>query len=294
MKLFAGTSNPQLAQAIAEKLSLPLNPIEIVRFADSECRVRIAQKVDDVKAVVIQSLSNPTDNHLIELTLIADALRSYEVEKITAVIPFLGYSRQDRAHRSGEAISARVAAKLLQAAGITKVMTVDLHSEAAAGFYQVPLMNLFGLSLFKEALPKGDIVIASPDAGGMKRAQKFAHEMGLPLCFIEKKRDLDKMHQTDVVRVVGDVRDKTTVIVDDIVTSGGTLVKAAYLLKEHGAKAVWAFVTHPDFVATTATILMDSPIEKIFTTDTIPVPNEWKFPKLTILSVAPLIADALQ
>lgn len=295
MKIFSGTSNPQLAKKIAQKLKKPLGKLEIIRFADQECRVRVLEKIKRTEEViVIQSLSNPADNFLMEMALIGDALKQMGVKSIIALVPYLGYSRQDRVHRPGEAISARMVAKIIQAAGYTSLITIDLHSEAVMGFYDIPVTNLFGLTLFKKNLPKGNLVIVSPDAGGMKRAQKFAHQLDVPLCFIEKKRDLAKMHQTEVVRVVGDVKGKTAVIVDDIITSGGTLVKASYLLKQEGAKNVCALVTHADFVATTPTILKEAPLERVYTTDTIPIPDDWRLSKLSITSVAPLLANAIK
>lgn len=296
MKLFAGSSNPKLAQKISEKLTLPLGQIDSIRFADGEARVRIIDNDSEEKVAVIQSLSNPADSYLMELALIGDALKSQDVEKMIAVIPYLGYSRQDRSHRPGEAISARVVAKLIQAAGFTKVITVDLHSESVAGFYHhIPVVNLTALSLCASILPKGeDIVIVSPDAGGMKRAQKFAQEVDCPLVFVEKKRDLAKIHTTKVVRVVGDVKEKIAVIIDDTITSGGTLVQATFLLIQHGAKKVIAFATHADFVSATRTILSESPLERIYVTDTIAIKKEWQFSKLTVLSVTDLIAQAIK
>lgn len=294
--LISGSANPHLATAISKQLNKPLGKIEIVTFADSEKRVRIEEKVADKTVFVIASLSNPVDSHLVELCLIGDALKTNDVNKMIAVIPYYGYARQDKAHREGEGISARVMARLIEAIDFNKVVTVDLHSELVAGYFDIQVTHLFGAHIFVEPLTKlgEDYVVVAPDAGAAKRAQQFAHLLNASLSMIEKKRNLEKLHTIEKVRFIGDVRDKTAVLIDDVVTSGSTLVKAAYALKEQGAKKVYAAVTHADFVDGTHTILQDSPLDKVYVSDSIHIPNPYKFPKLEIVPLAPLLSEQIR
>lgn len=294
--LFSGTANPHLAHKIAQNLDISLGKIEIVTFADSEMRVRIEEDVRDKTVFVIASLSNPVDSHLVELCLIGDALKNNDAGRMIAVIPYYGYGRQDKAHREGEGISARVMARLIEAVNFNKVVTVDLHSDLVVGYFTTGLIHLYGASVFVEPLKKlgEDLVVVSPDAGAAKRAQKFADLLDAPLIFMEKKRNLDKLHTLDSMRLIGDVKNKTAVLIDDVVTSGSTLVKGAYTLKEHGAKKVIACSTHADFVEGTDSILKDSPIDTFLVTDSIPVKPEQHFSRLEIISMAPLLADQIR
>lgn len=295
-KIFSGTANLPLAEKIGKILSTPLGKIEIVRFADSEVRVRIEEEVGGETVFVIASLSNPVDTHLVEFCLIIDALKQNEAQKIIGVIPYYGYARQDKAHRPGEGVSARVMAKLIEAVGVSKIITVDLHSEAVASFFNVPLLHLFGLSIFLPEIKKlkDNLVVIAPDAGGVKRAQRFAEELSCPLALIEKKRDLQKLHTLEVCRVIGEVKDKTCVVVDEVITGGGTMVQGAKLLKKNGARQVIALATHPDFVEGTKENLANSEVDKIYVSDSIFLPPEKIFPKLEIVSVGNLIAEAIR
>src|SRR3989338_1730284 len=231
--VFTGNSNPKLAGSIANGLGLTLGKTEIIRFADSECRVRIEQDIEGKDVFIIQSLSNTVDEYLMELLLMGDAVKRGEPRKITAVIPYHGYARQDRIHRPGECLSAQVVAKLIETVGFDKLITVELHNEAILGFFKIPVNHIYGLSIFHENIKKlkDDVVIITPDAGALKRAQKFAEGLDLPLALIEKKRDLNTAHKILSMRVVGDVKGKTAIIVDDVIVTGGTIINAAYLLK---------------------------------------------------------------
>lgn len=294
--VFSGNSNPQLSESIVKELGLPLGKLEIIRFADSECRVRIEEDVEDKDVFLIQSLCNPVDENLMELLLLADAVKRGEPHKIIAVLPYHSYARQDRAHRSGECVSASVVTKLLESVGIDKLITVELHNESILGFFKIPVVHVSGLSVFQSEVEKirQDVVVITPDAGALKRAQKFAELLDLPLALIEKKRDLNQAHKILSMRVVGDVKDKIAIVVDDVIVTGGTLVNAAYLLKEKGAKQVIAATTHADFVGGADKILSDSPLDKIWVTDTIKIPKDLKFNKLQIFPIAPTIASAMQ
>jgi len=295
-KIFSGSGNVALAAKVAKLLNSSLDKIEIATFADSEKRVRVEEEVADKKAFVIASLSNPVDTHLVELCLIADALKSNDASKLIAVVPYYGYGRQDKAHRAGEGVSARVMAKLIEAADFQKIVTVDLHSGLVEGFFRIPVIHLYGAQIFVPVLKKisHEIVIVSPDAGAAKRAQKLAEMLNVPLTYMEKRRNLAKLHQVEEMRFIGNTEGKTAVLVDDVATSGSTLVKSAYLLKDKGAKKIIACVTHADLIGGTRQVLQESPIDKVYVSDTIAVPEEYKFPKLEIVSVAPLLAEQIR
>lgn len=294
--IFTGNSNPQLAHSIATLLSTHLGKVEIIRFADSECRVHIEEEVEGKDVFIIQTISNPVDEHLMEFLLMVDAAKRAEARKIIAVIPYHAYARQDRLHREGECLSAQVVAKLIEAVGVDKLVTVELHNESIIGFFKIPVVHVSGLSIFRPLVEKmkENVVVITPDVGAMKRSQKFSEGLDLPLALIEKKRDLNIAHKIVSMRVVGDVAGKIAIVVDDVIVTGGTLVNAAYLLKQKGAKQVIAVATHADFVGGADKILQESPLDAVWVTDTIHVPEDKKFPKLKMLSSSQLIADAMR
>jgi ribose-phosphate pyrophosphokinase len=293
--LLAGNSNRPLAHKVSTESGVPLGKVEIIRFADSECRVRIEDNVEGKDVFILQSLSNPVDENLMELLLMADAAKRMEARRVIAVVPYHGYARQDRVHRDGECLSSQLVAKMIEAAGFDKFITVELHNDTILGYFKVPVVHLSGLSVFRALVEKlENPVIVTPDAGGLKRSQRFAEGLDIPLALIEKKRDLNQAHKILSMRVVGDVKDKTVVIVEDVIVTGGTIINAAYLLKQKGAKEVIAAATHPDFVGGSDKILKDSPVDKIWVTDTIPVAQAMHFPKLTVLSISDVIAEAIR
>lgn len=294
--VFTGNANIPLAQAIAKEMDVSLSDAEIIRFADSECRVRVETSVADRDVFVVQSLCNPVDENLMEFLFLCDAIRREEAKKIIAVLPYHGYARQDRVHRPGECLSAQVVAKLIEAVHVDKLLTVDLHSEAIMGFFKIPVTHISALPIFHPLVQslQGDVVIVSPDAGAMKRAQHFAEGVDAPLAFIEKKRDLNKTHTIASMKVIGDVQKKTAIIVDDVIVTGGTLVNAAHMLKQMGASRVIALATHADLVGGSDKILEDSPLDAIWVGDTIGVSDDQQFSKLEIVSTASLIADGMK
>ncbi len=294
--IFAGTSNPPLFSEISKILDISLGKVEITRFADGECRVRILEDVEEKDVFLIQTLANPVDENVMEFLLLADAVKRGDPRKITAVLPYHGYARQDRIHRPGESLSAHVVAKLIESVHIDRLITVELHNEAIMGFFEIPVVHMSGFTPFKDLVNKidGEKVVITPDAGALKRSQKFADMIGSPMALIEKKRDLDKPHKILSMRVVGDIKDKTAIIFDDVIVTGGKLVNAAYLLKEKGARQVIACATHADFVGGADKILQDSPIDKVWVTDSIVIPEEKKFTKLTVVPIAPLIAAEMK
>lgn len=294
--ILAGNSNITLADKIASELGMTLGKVEIIRFADSECRVRILEEIEGKNVFIIQSLSNPVDEFLMEFLLMGDAVKRMEPNKIIAVIPYHGYARQDRIHRAGECLSAQVVAKLIESVGFDKLVTVELHNEAILGFFKVPVVHISGLTNFQSLVEdlEGEVVVITPDAGALKRAQKFAEGLDLPLALIEKKRDLDKPHKILSMKVVGDVKGKTAIIVDDVIVTGGTLMNAAFLLKDQGAQKVIAAATHADFVGGADKILQESPIDAVWVTDTIDIPENKIFHKLNISTISHLISTEIK
>lgn len=308
-KIFSGTANENLSKKIAESLKLPLARSEIVRFANSEVKVRIIEAVKDETCIVIQSTSNPTDTHLIELLLFCDALLRQEAKKVIGVIPYFGYARQNIQHREGECVSANVVIRFLETIGFSKIYTIDLHDEATEGVFSIPFKNLSALPLLAEEIKKyltsqnikitpQEIAIVSPDQGGIERARKFGTALfgnkEFPLTVVEKTRNLEKIHTSKAIGIYGEVKNKIVILVDDIITSGGTLINAVELCLKAGAKRAISAIVHHDFSKDAPLKLQNSPIEKIFTTDTILLKPEEKFEKLKEISVANLIAKELK
>lgn len=295
-KIFSGNSNKKLAEQIAAELGTDLGKVEIIRFADSECRVRVEEDVEGKDVFVIQSLSNPVDENLMEFLLLGDAMKRGEARRIIAVVPYHGYARQDRVHREGESLSAQVVAKMIEVAGYDKLITVELHNESILGFFKIPVVHLSGLDVFQPAAEKlkDNLIVVTPDAGALKRSQHLAENLGVPLALIEKKRDLNQPHKLLSMRVVGDVSGKTAMIGEDVIVTGGTLINASYLLKQKGAVQVVAAATHADFVGGADKILRDSPLDRIWVTDTIHISKKMKFPKLEVFPIAPTIATAIK
>ena len=296
MKLFSGTANLALSQSIAKELGTQLGDLEIIRFADSECRVKLSAEVKNEEVFVIQPTSTPVDENLMELLLVGDAIKRANPRKLTAVIPYFGYQRQDKIHRMGEALSAKVAVKIIERVGYDEIIVVDPHSELLVGFFGIPVTSISAFSLFEPQVKEygKDVIIVAPDAGGAKRAQLFARSLGAPLALIEKWRDLSQIHTTQSLGVIGDVQGKIAIIVDDAYVTGATTAHAASLLKERGAKEVIAFATQPVFAKDAAKTLQESDLSKVFTTDVIDIPQEKRFPKLTILPIAPLISESIK
>ncbi len=302
MKLFSGTSNEQLSKNVSTLLNIPLAQAEVVRFENSEVRIRIVADVKDQVCAVVQSTSNPTDENLIELLFFCDALSRSEAKKVIAIIPYFGYARQNIQHRSGEDVSAHVVVKLLESVGFDEVWTFDLHDEGMQGIFSVPLKPSSAFPLLAQKIKQSvqddsNIGVVSPDQGGVERARNFSNSFfgsEEEIAVVEKRRDLDHIHESKAVDLYGDVSEKTVILVDDIVNSGGTLLNAAELCLQKGAKRVLAAVVHHDFGPDTSEKIQLSSIEKFFTTDTIFLKDNQKFPKLEELSIAPLIAEELK
>lgn len=307
IKLFSGTANHELSEKVAKKLKIPLAKSEIIRFANSEVRVRIEEDVKNQTCIVIQPTSNPTDAHLMELLLFCDALRRQEAKKVIGMIPYFGYARQDIQHREGECVSANVVIHFLESIGFFKIYTIDLHDEATEGVFSIPFKNLSALSVLADKVKNyvgvgrarpDSIAIVSPDQGGIERARKFGehffNDPDFPLVVIEKKRNLEKIHKSKALALYGDVKGKTAILVDDMVVSGSTLIPAIKLCLDHGATKILAAIVHHDFSKEAHEIMQNSELEKFFTTDTINLKEEQKFPKLEEVSVSQIISDELK
>ena len=307
MKLFSTTASQKLSEEVAKTLGTTLAQSEIIRFDNSEVRVRINEDVSRETCIVLGSSSNPTDTHLMELFFFADALARGEAEKVIAFMPYFGYARQNIQHRTGENVSVNVVIRILETVGFDEVTTFELHDEAIAGVFITPFTHLSAFSLLSEECKKylvekevdeNSIMIASPDQGGVERARSFGKDFfgkdDFEIIVIEKNRDQDHKHVSTAVDLYGDVSGKTVILVDDVTTSGGTLINAANLCKERGATGIIAAVTHHDFGPGTGQRIQDSIIEAFFTTDTIVLKDGQSFDKLHEVSVAPLIAKYIQ
>lgn len=305
-KLFSGSANPKLTTEVSKLLDVPISKSEVVRFDNSEIRVTIQEKVKDDVCIIIQPTSNPTDTHLMELFFFADALKRMQAKKIIAFIPYFGYARQNRGHRIGESISVNVVIRFYETIGFDQVYTFDLHDEGTEGIFSIPFKNISSFSVLGREVAHylknnkniEEVAIVSPDQGGVERAQNFAenffHSNKVDIAVIEKRRNLNAIHQSKALNLYGDVKGKTCIIVDDIITSGGTLIHAAEFCLKRGAKRVLACVVHHDFSPGAEKILSSGPIEKIFMSNSIELKKGQKFPQLKEVSIAPLIAQEIK
>ncbi len=298
MKIFSGSSNKPLAKKIARGLGQKLSPLEIFIFSDGERRVRIEEHIVGEDAVIVQSTSTPGDQNYMELFFMADAAARSGAKSITAVVPYLGYQRQDHVFRDGEAVSMDVIVETLEAVGINSLIAFDLHSIKIPEVFKIPVLHLSALPLFAEEIGcRGwitpDTVLVSPDMGGIRRIKILSGLLGkMPFAAIEKQRDL-ATGRVEALRIEGKVA-RRAIMVDDMISSGSTMVKAAELLHERGVEEVYVFATHPVFSARAPMLLQDSLIQDIYVTDTVYIPLDKYFPKLTVLSVADRIAKEIE
>jgi ribose-phosphate pyrophosphokinase len=296
IKLVAGNSNPALAQEIANWLHLPLTKAVVRRFADMEIFVQIQENVRGSDVFIIQSTSFPANDHLMELLIITDALRRASARRITAVVPYFGYARQDRKVGSRSPISAKLVANLISRAGVDRVMTLDLHAEQIQGFFDIPTDNLYASPVMvrdiKERADLTSLMVVSPDVGGVARARGFAKRINAPLAIIDKRRE--RAGESEVMNVIGEVAGYTCILVDDIVDSGGTLVNAADALIANGAKDVYAYISHGVLSGGAAARIAGSQLKELVITDSIlPTEAVTKAANIRTLSIAPLIAEAI-
>lgn len=297
LKLFSGTANMALGQRIAEEVGRPLGKAKVRRFSDGEIFVEIEENVRGSDVYVVQSTCQPSNENLMELLIMIDALKRASADRITAVIPYYGYARQDRKVAPRTPISSKLVADLLTAAGTSRVLAVDLHAGQIQGFFNIPFDHLYANPIFLDYLEKekidGNMVIVSPDAGGVERARAYAKRLVTGLAIIDKRRE--KPNQSEVMHVIGDVNGKTAVLVDDIVDTAGTLANAAIALREQGAQKVYAICTHPVLTGKALERISESPLEALIVSDTIPTDEKRaKCPKIRVLSVAGLLGEAIR
>jgi ribose-phosphate pyrophosphokinase len=295
LRIFTGNSNIELVQKIADQLHTPIGKSVVKNFSDGEINVEIDESVRGMDVFVIQSVCAPVNNNLMELLILIDALKRASARRITAVLPYYGYARQDRKVSPRAPISAKLVADLITTAGASRILTVDLHAGQIQGFFNIPVDHLFAAPVVLDYMKniKNDMVVVSPDAGGVERARAYAKRLNTSLAIIDKRRESPNVSQ--VMNIIGDVDGMSAVLVDDLVDTAGTLVRAAYALMEKGAKAVYACCTHPVLSGRAVEVLMESPIEEMIVTDTIPLREEAKAcPKIKVLSISSLLAEAIR
>ncbi len=294
LKIFTGNANPALAREICDYLGLPLGEAFVGRFNNGEVQIMIDESVRGKDVFIIQPTSYPVNDNLMELMVMADALKRASARHITAVVPYYGYARQDRKTRGREPITAKLVANLMQTSGITRLVTIDLHAGQIQGFFDVPVDHLYGASILAKYINEKnleDVIVVSPDLGGVTRARDLADRIGAPIAIIEKKRPEPGVAK--VMNLIGDVKDKNCIIVDDIVDTAGSLVEGAKALEEFGAKSVMAAVTHAVLTDPASERIANSNIKELIVTNTMPLPENCKLDNVTQLSVAPLLGEAI-
>ncbi len=298
VKIFSCNSHPQLAADIARLLGVGVGDSSVSMFSDGEISVNIYETVRGSDVFIVQSTCNPVNDNLMELLIMIDAFKRASAGRITAVMPYFGYARQDRKSKARDPISAKLVADLLTAAGADRVLTMDLHAAQIQGFFNIPLDHLVGapiissyyLEKFKDEIQ--DFVVVSPDLGSVTRARNYASRLNVPIAIIDKRRP--KPNVSEVMNIIGDIKDKKVILVDDMIDTAGTIVNGAKALKERGALEVYACCTHAVLSGPAIERIEDSPIKELVALDTIPLTEEKKIDKIKILSVAPAFAEAIK
>jgi len=298
LMVFTGNANPELARLIVERLDLPLGEATVGQFSDGEITVEVQENVRGKDVFIIQPTCVPTNDNIMELLLMADSLRRSSAGRVTAVIPYYGYARQDRRVRSARVpISAKVVADMLQTAGVDRVLTVDLHADQIQGFFNIPMDNIYGSPILLDDIEKQnyeDLMVVPPDVGGVVRARAIAKQLNdADLAIIDKRRP--QANEAQVMHIIGDVTDRTCVLVDDMVDTAGTLCKAADALKEFGAKKVVAYCTHPVLSGRAIENIKNSKLDELVVTDTIPLTDEAKqCGRIRQLTLSGLLAESIR
>jgi ribose-phosphate pyrophosphokinase len=297
LRIFAGRSNPALAEQMAQYLGCPLGRIQLEDFPDGEISLKLLDDVRGCDAFIIQSTCPPVNNHLMELLICIDCLKRASAQRITAVIPYFGYARQDRKDEGRVPITAKLAANLLTTAGAHRVLTLDLHAAQIQAFFDIPVDNLSAEPVFSAyfaSLETGPLTLVSPDVGNVKRARVYANRLGGELAVVDKRRVSGS--ETRIMNIIGDVRDKTVLMIDDIIATASTLARAGELVHQHGAKQIIAAATHGVLCGPAVERLAAAPFDRLAITDTIPIPAavREKLPKLTVLSVSELMGEAIR
>jgi len=298
IKIFAGNSNRQLAEEIALKVGLPLGESVVTKFSDGETAISINEVVRGSDVFIIQSTCAPVNDNVIELLILIDALRRASAGRITAVIPYFGYARQDRKAKARDPISAKLMANLITVAGADRVLTMDLHAPQLQGFFDIPVDHLLGTPILAQYFYKkfvgktDDVVVVSPDVGSVGRARKFAEKIDVPLAIIDKRRP--KANVCEIMNIIGDIKGKRAILVDDLIDTAGTVVNGANAMIDLGATEVYACCTHGVLSGPAIDRIRTSAIKELVTLNTIPLPPEKRISKITTLSVADVFAEAIE
>ncbi|MDR2017431.1 MAG: ribose-phosphate pyrophosphokinase [Syntrophobacterales bacterium] len=295
LKIFTGNANAPLAEKICKFLGVPLGEANVSKFSDGEIQVEINESVRGMDTFVVQPTCPPVSHNLMELLIMIDALKRASAGRITAVIPYYGYARQDRKVVPRTSISARLVANLIATAGISRILAMDLHAGQIQGFFDIPVDHLLALPVLLEYVKKieGEIVIVSPDAGGVERAREMGKRLNASLAIIDKQRE--RANHSKVMHVIGDVKNKVAIILDDMMDTGGTIVKAAIEILENGASAVYACCTHPVLSGTAVTNIEKSPLKELVVTNTIPLSAAGKrLKKIKVLDVSPILGETIK
>lgn len=297
VKIFAGNGCPDLAKAIADRLELPLGQLEATRFSDGEICVNIKETVRGCDVFVVQSTSTPVNDNLMELLVMIDAFKRASCNKLTVVMPYFGYARQDRKARARDPITAKLVANLLEKAGADRVLTMDLHSTQLQGFFDIPVDNLLGMPVLakyflKNGFKNDDLVIVSPDVGSVTRSRSMAAKFNAPLAIIDKRRP--KANVMEVMNIIGDVKDKVCLMLDDMIDTAGTITQGAKALSDAGAREVYACCSHGVFSGPAMQRIQDSPLKKVVVLNTIQQPQDKLIDKIEEVSVAEIFAEAIE
>ncbi|MEB3213186.1 MAG: ribose-phosphate pyrophosphokinase [Leptolyngbyaceae bacterium] len=295
LRLFSGSANSILAKEIARYLGMDLGPMVRKQFADGELYIQIQESIRGCDVYLIQPTCRPVNDHLMELLIMIDACRRASARQITAVVPYYGYARADRKTAGRESITAKLVANLITQAGASRVLAMDLHSSQIQGYFDIPCDHVYGMPVLVQYLESknlDDIVVVSPDVGGVARARALAKKLDdAPLAIIDKRRQAHNV--AEVMNVIGDVRNKTAILVDDMIDTAGTICEGAKLLRKEGAREVYACATHPVFSPPAIERLSSGLFEEVIVTNTIPIPEEKHFPQLRVLSVANLVGETI-
>ena len=298
LKLFALSSNQELAAKVADKIGIELGRSSVREFSDGEIQVNIEESIRGHHVFILQSTSSPVNDNLMEILIMVDALKRASAETISVVMPYYGYARQDRKARSREPITSKLVANMLEVAGVDRLLTVDLHAPQIQGFFDIPVDHLMGAPLIADyfdraGLTGDDVVVVSPDHGGVTRARKLAQCLKTPIAIIDKRRSVDKMNTSEVMNIIGNVEGKSCILIDDMIDTAGTICHAADALAEAGATHVYASCTHPVLSGPAMDNNQKSAIKKLVVLDTIYLPEERLIDKIEQISIAKLLADAI-
>ncbi|AEF24467.1 ribose-phosphate diphosphokinase [Streptococcus parauberis] len=298
LKLFALSSNKELAERVASSMGIQMGKSTVRQFSDGEIQVNIEESIRGHHVFILQSTSSPVNDNLMEILIMVDALKRASAEKVSVVMPYYGYARQDRKARSREPITSKLVANMLEVAGVDRLLTVDLHAAQIQGFFDIPVDHLMGAPLIAEYFDRhdlvgDDVVVVSPDHGGVTRARKLAQFLQTPIAIIDKRRSVDKMNTSEVMNIIGNVAGKKCILIDDMIDTAGTICHAADALAEAGATEVYASCTHPVLSGPAMDNIEKSAIKKLIVLDTIAISEERLIDKIEMISIADLIADAI-